>query len=364
MKVLEKFKSAQLAAGLADNMAGRLHRPVVFMEFCGGHTVEIVKTGLRRMLPPHIRLLSGPGCPVCVTHPSGIDKAMAAAKIPGVIVTTFGDMLKVPGSHGSLQDARARGSDVRVVYSAADAVSIARNHPHKNIVFVGIGFETTAPTIAAAVLEAREKNLRNFHLISLQKLCPPIMKEMLNAGEIKLDGILCPGHVSAVIGVEPYEFIPQNYGVACAVSGFEPLDILFSLGRLCEQIGAGRPRVDLVYRRGVRPEGNQTAIDIIAQVFEKCSARWRGFGWVSQSGLKLRQEFCDFDAEAVFDLQTESCPEPKHCICSSILRGIKSPPDCSLFGKRCRPEHPVGPCMVSSEGSCTAFLNYGGNHER
>ncbi|MFO7965369.1 MAG: hydrogenase formation protein HypD [Desulfobacterales bacterium] len=360
MKTLEKFSNPHLASGLVKDMKRLLQRPVVFMEFCGGHTVEIIKSGIRNMLPEHLRLLSGPGCPVCVTDASDIDKAMMAANIPGVILATFGDMLKVPGTCGSLLDARSNGTDVRVIYSAAEALSIAQANPGSPVVFVAIGFETTAPTVAATVLEARQRNVQNFYLLCFHKRCPPIMREMLEAGETRLDGILCPGHVSAVIGVEPYAFIPQDYRVACAVSGFEPIDILFSLHRLCRQISTGLFDVDRVYRRGVQPGGNPTALNLMEKVFQPATDRWRGFGRVFGSGLKLKNAYSAFDAEKIFDLHDGVCEEPENCICGSILRGTKTPADCTLYGKKCLPEHPVGPCMVSPEGSCAAHLRYGG----
>ena len=334
------------------------------MEFCGGHTVAIFKHGLRQLLPEHIRMLSGPGCPVCVTAAADLDKAIALARQPGVIVTSFGDMIRVPGSRSSLQQAKAEGADVRVVYSAQDAITTAGENPSKSVVFVGIGFETTAPTIAAAILQAQAEGIQNFHVLSLHKLCPPIMKALLDLGEVRLDGIICPGHVSAVIGSEPYNFIPEDYKIAGAVAGFEPVDILLAVDRLVEQIEAGQPKIDIAYRRGVRPEGNRAAIRLMEQVFEVADAGWRGIGMVPGSGLAIRKDYEQYDADKKFSVEPGPAVEPEGCICGGILRGVSTPPECRLFGGACTPQHPVGPCMVSSEGSCATYYHYGGTHGR
>jgi len=331
------------------------------MEFCGGHTVTIFRYGIRQVLPPTIDMVSGPGCPICVTANADLDKAIALAQIPGVIITTFGDMLKVPGSHSSLQKVKANGAEVHTVYSTMDALKQAEANPAKSVVFLGIGFETTAPTIAASVLQAQEKKIRNYYVLSLHKLCPPVIQAILDSGEVKLDGLICPGHVSAIIGSHPWEFIARDYGIPCVVSGFEPLDILQCVDMLVAQVENGEARVEIAYRRGVRPEGNQQALKLMEQVFEPCPARWRGVGEVPNSGLKLRQEYQRFDAELAFDINPGPTHEPKGCICGDILRGVKTPADCQLFAKACTPEHPVGACMVSSEGSCSAYYLYGGN---
>jgi len=331
------------------------------MEFCGGHTVTIFRYGIRQVLPPTIDMVSGPGCPICVTANADLDKAIALAQIPGVIITTFGDMLKVPGSHSSLQKVKANGAEVHTVYSTMDALKQAEANPAKSVVFLGIGFETTAPTIAASVLQAQEKKIRNYYVLSLHKLCPPVIQAILDSGDVKLDGLICPGHVSAIIGSHPWEFIARDYGIPCVVSGFEPLDILQCVDMLVAQVENGEARVEIAYRRGVRPEGNQQALKLMEQVFEPCPARWRGVGEVPNSGLKLRQEYQRFDAELAFDINPGPTHEPKGCICGDILRGVKTPADCQLFAKACTPEHPVGACMVSSEGSCSAYYLYGGD---
>jgi len=330
------------------------------MEFCGGHTVTIFKYGIRQLLPLTIELISGPGCPVCVTANSDLDKAIALSIVPDIIIATFGDMLRVPGSNSSLQKIKAEYADVRVVYSTIDALKIAEDNPNKSVVFLGIGFETTAPTVAASILQAEASRIRNYYVLSLHKLCPPVIRAILDSGEINLQGLICPGHVSAVIGSHPWEFIARDYGISCVISGFEPLDVLQCVDMLAAQIEMGEPRVEIAYRRGVRPEGNQEALKIMSQVFESCSASWRGIGEVPDSGLKLKKEYQYFDAELAFDINSGPACEPEGCICGEILRGIKTPLDCLLYGKSCTPEYPIGPCMVSSEGSCSAYYLYGG----
>lgn len=329
------------------------------MEFCGGHTVSIFKFGIRQILPPTIEMVSGPGCPVCVTATAGIDKAIAIASIPNVITTTFGDMLKVPGSHSSLQKARADGADVKTVYSALDALQIARANPDNTVVFIGVGFETTAPTIAASVLQAKEQGISNYRVLSLHKLCPPVIKAILEGEEVHLDGLICPGHVSAITGSNAWEFIARDYGIPCVVSGFEPLDILQCVDMLVDQVEKGKSTVEIAYKRGVTPEGNLQAQKIMTQVFEPCPAKWRGIGEIPNSGLKLRDKYANYDAEVSFNVKIEPAIEPAGCLCGEILRGVKTPADCRLFRKVCTPENPIGPCMVSSEGSCSAYYLYG-----
>ncbi len=331
------------------------------MEFCGGHTVTIFRYGIRQVLPKTIEMVSGPGCPVCVTANADLDKAIALSQIPEVIIATFGDMLKVPGSYSSLQKAKADGADVRVVYSTTNALEIAEENPIKSVIFLGIGFETTAPTIAASILQAEERGIKNYYILSMNKLCPPVIRTLLNSGEVKFRGLICPGHVSAIIGSHPWEFITRDYGIPCVVSGFEPLDILQCVDMLVAQVESGESKVEIAYRRGVRPEGNREALKLIEQVFEPCPTLWRGIGEVPDSGLKLRKEYQSFDAELAFDINPGPTYEPEGCICGDILRGVKTPADCKLFGKACTPEYPVGPCMVSSEGSCSAYYLYGGD---
>jgi hydrogenase expression/formation protein HypD len=359
MKLVSEFRQSGLADGLIRSIQHHAGKPARFMEFCGGHTVSIMKFGLRQLLPPALTLTSGPGCPVCVTDNADLDKAIALASLPDVIVASFGDMVRVPGSRSSLQEAKAAGADVRVVYSTLDALSLARENPEKSVIFLGIGFETTAPTVAASILQAEQESLPNYYVLSLHKLCPPIIKVLLDSGEVHLQGLICPGHVSAVIGSRPWEFIARDYAIPCVVSGFEPLDILQCIDMLARQVARGEARVEIAYRRGVSPEGNRTAIGVMEKVFEPAPARWRGFGEVAGSGLKLRPEFASFDAERNFTFNPGPTVTPKGCRCGEVLRGVKSPRDCSLFRRVCTPTEPVGPCMVSAEGTCAAYYHYG-----
>jgi len=361
LRFITEFRRSELAEGLISQIRRKSRTPVRFMEFCGGHTVTIFRYGIRQVLPPAIEMVSGPGCPVCVTANADLDKAIALAQIPDVIIATFGDMLKVPGSYSSLQKMKADGADVRVVYSTMDALNLAETTPDKSVIFLGIGFETTAPTIAVSILQAEEKGIDNYYVLSLHKLCPPVIRAILDSGEVKLDGLVCPGHVSAIIGSHPWEFITRDYGIPCVISGFEPLDILQCVDMLVAQVENGESRVEIAYRRGVRPEGNQQALRLMEQVFQPCPAQWRGMGEVADSGLKLREEYRRYDAELAFDIDISQSCEPAGCICGDILRGVKTPADCRLFGNACTPEYPVGPCMVSSEGSCSAYYHYGGD---
>jgi len=358
MKYVREFRDGDVGRRLVDRIYKKSRKPVRFMEFCGGHTTSIARYGIRQMLPPTIEMLSGPGCPVCVTAHADLDKAIALSQLPDLIITTFGDMLKVPASHSSLQRVRAEGGDVRVVYSALDALHIAKANPSKSIVFIGIGFETTAPTVAASILQAEQEGISNYYVLSQHKVCPPVIKALLDAKEIRLDGIICPGHVSAVIGSRPYDFIPRNYGIGCVVAGFEPVDVLQCIEMLVKQVENGEPKVEIAYRRGVRPEGNSTALEIMYKVFKIDDAEWRGIGTIPESGLFVRKGYQRYDAERVFDFSVGESLEPKGCICGDILRGVKTPQDCTLFRIVCTPEHPIGPCMVSSEGSCSAYYLY------
>ncbi len=339
------------------------HEPIRLMEFCGGHTHAIMRFGIRQALWPAVQLLSGPGCPVCVTDDSDIDRAIALATLPQVMVATFGDMIRVPGSRLSLQDARARGADVRVVYSALDAVALARRYPERQVVMLGIGFETTAPTMAASVLQAHQEGLGNYSVYTVHKLTPPAMRAILDAGQVRLDGVIGPGHVTSIIGWQAWSFLPQDYGIPCAVSGFEPLDILQAIYSLVQSVVQERPAVFNDYGRGVSREGNLTAQAMMARVFTPAKARWRGLGELEQSGLEFREGFADFDAHLRFASSLPEMPPAtprKGCRCGDVLRGMITPQECPLFGKACTPSRPVGPCMVSAEGACAAYYQYGG----
>jgi len=355
---VDEFHDPALAKSIASNIAELSTRPVQFMEFCGGHTHAILRFGIRDMLPDTVSLRSGPGCPVCVTSAHDVDVAIAMAAQPDAIVATYGDLVRVPGTGGSLELARARGADVRVVYSATDAVTLAQENPSKSVILIGIGFETTSPTLAAAVLQAERLRLANFLVLPLLKLTPVIMTALLQAGELKLDGIVCPGHVSVITGTEIYEPIPEKFGVACVVTGFEPLDILRSVYMLVAQVESGAPTVQNAYERAVLPQGNQVARDIVDRVFGPCDADWRGIGTVANSGLRLNPAYSRFDAATVLGVNVERSEEPKGCRCGDILRGAATPEDCPLYGTVCTPARPVGPCMVSSEGACAAHFAY------
>jgi hydrogenase expression/formation protein HypD len=359
VRYVQEFHDAAAARGLTAAIERITSRSLNLMEVCGTHTVAIFRHGIRQLLPPPLSMLSGPGCPVCVTTNADIDKAIALAEQAGVTLATFGDMMKVPGSYQSLQQVKADGSDVRVVYSPRDAVCMARDNPQRPVVFFAVGFETTAPTIAASLLEAEALGLENYYLISVHKLIPPAMRALLESGEVRIDGFICPGHVSVVIGSRPYEFIPQEYGVPCVITGFEPLDVLQGIDMLLRQIAEGRAEVEIQYRRGVRPEGNPLARELVSRVFETSDAEWRGLGCIPGSGLKLRPEYERFDAEKAFVINPPPTKEHKGCLCGDILRGVKTPPECPLFARACTPERPVGPCMVSSEGTCAGWYQYG-----
>ena len=358
MKYLSEYRNGSLASKMVERIRDLSSKPARFMEICGTHTVAIFKSGVRQVLPEHVSLISGPGCPVCVTATRDIDKAIQVARIPNVIVTTFGDMVRVPGSESSLKQEKSRGADVRMVYSTMDALEVAEQNPDKKVVFLGIGFETTAPTIAASVIAAQSRGIKNFLVLSAHKLLPPAMDALLSGGNVDVSGFICPGHVSVVIGTDPYEMVAAQYNTPCVVVGFEPLDILQGIYMLVSQIEAGEARVEIQYRRAVAPAGNQNAVSTMLRVFEPCDAPWRGLGVIPKSGLAFREQYSAFDAEAHFGLDVPDSPEPPGCKCGDILRGVVTPVECKLFRNLCNPENPVGPCMVSSEGTCAAYYKY------
>lgn len=359
MRFVDEFRDPGLAKKLLNGIRELTpDRGINLMEVCGTHTVAIFKHGIKELLPERVNLLSGPGCPVCVTPMETIDRAIALAGLSGIIFATFGDMMKVPGSSLSLEEAKARGRDVRIVYSSLDALEIARENTKKKAIFFGIGFETTSPSIACTILKAKKEGIKNFFILSAHKLIPPAMRAILEAKEVNLAGFLSPGHVSTIIGSKPYEFIPEEFGVPCVIAGFEPLDVLQSIYMLLLQMREERPRVEIQYRRCVKPEGNIKAQKELDKVFEVSDSSWRGLGIIPDSGLRLKKKFSSFDAKKAFDIQIESSSEPKGCLCGEILRGVRSPVECSLFIKKCTPEHPIGPCMVSSEGTCATYYKY------
>jgi len=347
--------TAETLHRLAADLAAEAGPGSTFMEVCGTHTMAVARHGLRDLLPPDVRLVSGPGCPVCVTAMHDLDTVIALCALPAVTVATFGDLIRVPASRSSLAAARAGGADVRVVYSARDAVDLAVAQPSREVVLVGIGFETTAPTTAASIAEARRRGVRNFSVLSLHKTMPPALEALLDLGETPISGFLLPGHVSVITGTACFDFLAADYGVAGVVAGFEPGDILEALLMLVRQ---KIPAVENQYARAVAPEGNTVAQEAMRRVFEPRDADWRGLGVIPGSGLGLRAEFADHDAAARFPVDAGEPLEPAGCRCGEVLRGVTDPADCTLFGRRCTPEAPVGACMVSSEGACAARYRY------
>ena len=357
LKYIDEFRNPEVAKHLLAEIKTLSKTPIRLMEVCGTHTMSIGRYGLRSLLPSHIKLISGPGCPVCVTAAKEIDMMIKLAS-HDVIVTTFGDLMRVPGSRSSLQKDRANGADVRVVYSPFDALEIAKKNPDKPVVFLGVGFETTAPGIAATIIAAKQQGIKNFFVLSAHKLIPPAMEALISSPDLKIDGFICPGHVSVITGLKPYEELVEKYQVPCVVTGFEPVDILQGVLMLVKQIEENSPKAEIQYTRVVKPEGNQKAMELMFKVFEPVDATWRGIGVIPKSGLALREEYAEHDASKAFDIEVEEAKEPPGCRCGDILKGLITPPECPLFGKVCTPTHPVGPCMVSSEGSCAAYYKY------
>jgi hydrogenase expression/formation protein HypD len=359
MKYIDEFRSREDAAVLIGKIrALPLRNRITLMEVCGSHTMAIHKFGLRQVLPEAVNLISGPGCPVCVTGMEYVDRAIALAGMAKVTLATFGDMMKVPGTRSNLLRERAAGADVRVVYSTLDALEIARQNREREVVFLGVGFETTAPTIAASIQQARREGLVNYAVLTAHKLIPPAMAALAQDPQVGVHGYLCPAHVSAIIGTRAYDFLPREHQVACAVVGFEPLDILQGVWLLLRQILSGHPRVDNEYARVVRTEGNLTAQRLLDETFALCDDHWRGIGTISASGYRLREEWAEFDAARRFPLEVAAVSEPAGCRCGDVLKGICQPTDCALFGRACNPDNPVGACMVSSEGTCAAWYKY------
>jgi len=358
LKHVEEFRHPDLSRRIIEKIHRTSRGKANLMEVCGTHTMSVFRNGIRSVLPPALSLISGPGCPVCVTAQGEIDAFIELSRLEDVIVATFGDLLRVPGTDSSLQNERARGRDVRVVYSALDALDIAQRNPDKSVVMLGVGFETTAPTNAAAILEAREKGIDNFFVYSAHKLVPPALDKLMSIEGVNVDGFLLPGHVSVIVGLEAYRPFFERYRIPCVVAGFEAVDLLYAILLLIEQIESGRPRLENGYRRAVTPEGNRKAQQMLRQVFEPVDAAWRGIGLISDSGLKIREELSAYDAGVAFQIEAHEAPEPAGCMCGQILAGLKTPPQCPLYKKVCRPTDPVGPCMVSSEGTCAAYYRY------
>jgi len=342
------------------NLTDAIGKPIKLMEVCGTHTVAIFRHGIRDIIPKEISLLSGPGCPVCVTPIKDVDVAIAISKLDGSILSTFGDMMRVPGSKQSLYHAQAEGANIRVVYSPMDALTLAVENKDRNIIFFATGFETTSPSVAGTLFEAERMGVDNFYIYSAHKIVPPALKALLDSDDLRIDGLILPGHVSTIIGSKPYEFIASDYRVPSVITGFNAEDILQGIMMLLEQIASGRANVEIQYTRVVREEGNRKAQSLMNEYFEPCDANWRGIGIIPRSGLKLRERVNRWDVKHVFEIDVPDSQEPKGCQCGLVLRGVKIPTDCRLFGKTCTPEHPVGACMVSTEGSCAAYYKYSG----
>ena len=342
------------------------------MEVCGTHTVSAARSGLYGLLPEGIRLISGPGCPVCVTPVGYLDHALALCELPGLTLATFGDLMRVPGSASagqageppSLALARARGAEVRPVYSPRDALQLASDEPERQVVFLGVGFETTAPAVASVISEAAERRLGNFSVLAACKSIVPALEALASAGEIRVDGFLCPGHLSVIIGAEAYRPLCQRLGLRCAIAGFEPVEMLLAIEALCDQVARNQSRVDNCYPAAVRAQGNPRAREILYRVFEPGDSEWRGLGAIAQSGFAIRQQYADFDAGLRFPVRLPEPREHPGCRCGEVLRGVLDPDQCGLYAGECTPETPRGACMVSSEGSCAARYRYRAERER
>jgi hydrogenase expression/formation protein HypD len=354
MKYIDEYRDKKLISALTGKIRMSASGDYTFMEVCGGHTAAIHRFGIPSLLPENIKLISGPGCPVCVTGTGFIDKSIAYSQMEDVIIASFGDLLRIPGS---LEKMKAAGADVRIVLSALEALAIARHDPSKKVIFPAIGFETTAPGTAVTVIEALKSKIDNFFILCGHKVMPPAMEAIIKEG-VRLDGFICPGHVAAITGSGIFNFIPEKYNLGCVVTGFEPADLLQSVLMLIHQVNNRAPEVEIQYNRVVTEGGNKLARKILNEVFEPCDVQWRGLGIIPWSGLALKKEFRKFDIEKSIPLNIMERQENERCICGDILRGLKKPPDCQLFGGVCSPENPVGACMVSEEGSCNTYHKY------
>ncbi len=359
MNYIEEYRDSKITRAILQEIFR--HNKFIntnYMEICGGHTVAIFKHGLRDTLPANIKLLSGPGCPVCVTDISFIDEAIELAKKKNVIIATFGDMLRVPGSYSSLMKEKSTGADIRICYSAMDSLKIAENNPDKEVVFIGVGFETTAPAIGVTIKTAKQKRLQNFSVLSSHKTMPNAIRALLDADEVAINGFICPGHVSAITGTTMYDFVAKEYNIPCVISGFEPSDILETILMLMKQTNTGEAKVENQYTRGVKKEGNLKALEILNDVFVPIDIKWRGIGLIPSSGLGISRRYSEFDTRKKIKIDLPLPKEISGCICGEIMRGVKTPKDCTLFAKVCNPENPQGACMVSAEGSCGTYYRY------
>lgn len=359
MKYIDEFRKREQAQKLLARIRDESHKRVNIMEICGTHTHTISKYGIRDAMPPNLKLISGPGCPVCVTSAGDIQRIInLSSSSKDVIITTFGDMLRVPGTNSSLQEEKARGGDIRVVYSPLNTLDIALKNPDKEVIFYAVGFETTVPTVAATILAARDRGIKNFSVLSLHKLTPPAMRALVQSGELDIHGFLAPGHVTTIIGAGAYGFLSDEFNAPCVVAGFEPLDAIHGLYMLVKQLEDGRADIEIQYKRVVTREGNTKAQEIMDEVFEPADSHWRGIGVIPKSGLGIREAFAGFDAGKRFSIPEEEGAEPPGCECGEVLKGLITPEECPLFAGACTPDAPVGPCMVSSEGTCAAYYKY------
>jgi len=360
MKFIDEFRDKDLVRDIVHKLRQLAKGPATIMEVCGTHTMAAARFGLKTLLPPEVSLVSGPGCPVCVTAQEDLDGYLALGKEPGIILSSFGDMLRVPGTATSLEKERAAGAAVRVVYSPLDAVDLARQETGKQVVFFGVGFETTMPATAMAIQLAAAEKLPNFSVFCVHKTMPMALRALLSGGEVKVSGLLCPGHVTTIIGASAYDFIPREFGIPCAVTGFEPLDLLLGIESILQQMSQGQARVDNVYTRAVQVQANPRAQALLTAVFVPADAKWRGLGVIPGSGVTIREQYRDFDARSRFAavLAQVPPPPPSACRCGEVLRGVMRPKECPLFDQACSPSHPLGPCMVSSEGACAAVFRY------
>ena len=361
MRFDAEFRRPEGADKLLNAVRELAVSPVRIMEVCGTHTMAIAKSGLRQVLPENVKLISGPGCPVCVTPAAEIDQVLELSSRPGVTLTTYGDLMRVPGSvrGDDLRRRKALGADVRVVYSPMDALEIAKSEPERQVVFVGVGFETTAPGTALSVLEAKEQGVKNFSMLSLLKRTMPALRALMAREDVAIDALICPGHVAVILGSDAFAFLPEEYGLAAVVSGFETGDLLYAVYTLLRQKKENAPRLENEYTRAVTPEGNPAALAVLEQVLEPRAALWRGLGLISDSGMALKEEFAHWDAAKRFDLAPVERDVPTPCRCGDVICGLIEPAQCPLFGKVCTPEAPTGPCMVSGEGACAVAYHYG-----
>ncbi len=359
MKHVDEYRDTALVKPLVAELARSVTRPVRVMEVCGTHTMAIFRNGVRSVLPEKMEIVSGPGCPVCVTSASHMDAFITMSELPGVRVAIFGDLFRVPGSNGSLAQASSRGARIDIVYSPMDALDIARNNPGDMVVFLGVGFETTTPAIGATILAAQREQLDNFCVYSTHKVIPGPLEQLMQDPELEINALLCPGHVSAIIGAGAYQPFVDKFGLSCVVAGFEPADLLNGLILLARQVGDSHPRVENMYPRVVSWEGNRRALGMVEEIFRPVDMEWRGLGILPLSGLAIREKYARFDAEKRLNITVTAAEEAKGCLCGQILKGKTTPPLCPLFDKRCTPANPIGPCMVSSEGTCAAYHKYG-----